>query len=183
MVWLKLSLYADDATVFVNPIKAYVDLVMQIMHHFGEATGLRINVHKSTVEPIRCSQVDLSQVLQNFSGAQVQFPITYLGLPLCLGRLHMVHLQLIFDRAATRLTGWQGKLMNIGVQGDGQDRAWCFAYISAHYRQATEEVLQCHGQAWKEILVDWEPRTVWWQMQGKLASSISTLEVWWTWHL
>jgi hypothetical protein len=26
----------------------------------------------------------------------------------------MVHLQLILDKAVTRLAGWQGKLMNIG---------------------------------------------------------------------
>jgi hypothetical protein len=48
------------------------------------------------------------------SPAQVQFPITYLGLSLCLGWLRMVHLQPILDRAAHRLTGWQGKLMNVG---------------------------------------------------------------------
>jgi hypothetical protein len=27
----------------------------------------------------------LGEVLQNFAGAQVEFPITYLGLTLCLG--------------------------------------------------------------------------------------------------
>jgi hypothetical protein len=40
--------------------------------------------------------------------------MTYLGLPICLGRLRMVHLQPHIDRAATRVAGWQGKLMNIG---------------------------------------------------------------------
>jgi hypothetical protein len=42
MAWLRLSLYVDDAVVFVNPTKANVDLVMQIMDHFSEAIGLRI---------------------------------------------------------------------------------------------------------------------------------------------
>jgi hypothetical protein len=60
---LHLLLYANDAAVFVNPTKADADMVMQIMDHFGRATGLRINTQKSTVAPIRCSQVDLSQVL------------------------------------------------------------------------------------------------------------------------
>jgi hypothetical protein len=47
---LRLSLYVDDVTIFINPIQS--DVV--IMMHFGEATGLRINVNKSSVAPIRC---------------------------------------------------------------------------------------------------------------------------------
>jgi hypothetical protein len=114
MARLRLSLYADDAAVFVNPTKANVDMIMQIMERFGESTSLRINVQKSSVAPITCSQVDLNQVLQKFFGARTQLPITYLGMPLCLGRLHMVHLQPVLDKVAGRLADWQGKLMNIG---------------------------------------------------------------------
>jgi hypothetical protein len=114
MARLRVSLYADNAAVFINSVKEDVDMVMQIMHSFGEATGLCINVNKSTVAPISCSHINLDEVLQNFAGAQVQFSINYLGLPVSLGRLCMVHLQPILDRAAQRLSGWQGRLMNIG---------------------------------------------------------------------
>jgi hypothetical protein len=38
MARLRLSLYADDAVVFINPIKADVDLTMSIMQQFGDAT-------------------------------------------------------------------------------------------------------------------------------------------------
>jgi hypothetical protein len=89
-------------------------MIMHIMQNFGDATGLRINVTKSSVVPIRCSGVNLDEVLQNFAGSQVHFPITYLGLLLCLGQLRMVHLQPLLDRAANRLASWQSKLMNIG---------------------------------------------------------------------
>jgi hypothetical protein len=40
---------------------------MDIMHRFGAASGHKINVHKSLVAPIRCAQVNLDQVLQNFA--------------------------------------------------------------------------------------------------------------------
>jgi hypothetical protein len=63
MARLRLSLYVDDAAVFVNPVKADVDLIMRIMQRFGNATGLRINLHKSMMAPIRCSQVNLGEVL------------------------------------------------------------------------------------------------------------------------
>jgi hypothetical protein len=85
---LQLSLYVDDVTVFIDPIQS--DVV--IMMHFGEATGLRINVNKSSVAPIRCLQINLDEVLQTFSGQRASFPITYLSLPVTLGRLKICHL-------------------------------------------------------------------------------------------
>jgi hypothetical protein len=102
MARLRLSLYDDDTTVFVNLTKSDVDKVMHIMHRFSDATSLRINVNKSSVAPIRCSELNLGEVQHNFAGMQVQLSTTYLGLPLCL-RLRMVHLQPLFDRAAKRL--------------------------------------------------------------------------------
>jgi hypothetical protein len=100
--------------VFLNPFKADVDMLKAIMERFGDAIGLKINVSKSTVAPIRCSQVDLDEFLQNFGGPRVSFPISYLGLPITLGRLKMVNLQTVLDKAATRMNGWQGKLLNLG---------------------------------------------------------------------
>jgi hypothetical protein len=85
--------------VFLNPFQADVDMLMVIMQHFGDANRLRINVNKSTVAPIRCSQVNLDEILQNFDGPHVAFPISYLGLPITLGRLRLVHLQFVFDHA------------------------------------------------------------------------------------
>jgi hypothetical protein len=111
---LRLSLYADDDVVFLNPVKADVDMLKAIMEWFGDANGLKINVSKSTVAPIRCSQVDLDEILQNFGGPRVSLPISYLGLPITLGRLKMVNLQTVLDKAATRMNGWQGKLLNLG---------------------------------------------------------------------
>lgn len=65
---------------------------MSMMEAFGDATGLRINRAKSTVAPIRCESVDLDEVLGDFGGTRVTFLVTYLGLPLMLCRLKMVHL-------------------------------------------------------------------------------------------
>jgi hypothetical protein len=36
---------------------------MQIMEAFGDATGLRINMAKSTVALIRCAGIDMDEVL------------------------------------------------------------------------------------------------------------------------
>jgi hypothetical protein len=104
----------DDAIVFLNPIKEDVDTFMNIMQKFGEETWLRININKSTVAPIRCARIDLEPVMQSFNREQVSYPINNLGLPITLNQLKLVHLQPILDRASSKLSGWQGRLMNLG---------------------------------------------------------------------
>jgi hypothetical protein len=111
---LRLSLYANDVAVFMNPVKSYIDVIMEILHNFGEATGLRINLDKSTVAPIRCAQVNLDELLQVFQDSIVSFPMKYLGLPITLGSLKFNHLQSVFDQAANKLAGRQSGLLNIG---------------------------------------------------------------------
>lgn len=87
--------------------------IMDIMNAFGEATGLKINMQKSTIATIRCANLDMDAILQDFSGQRVNFPLHYLGLPLTLGRLKMVHLQYIQDRARGKVAGWQGCLLTV----------------------------------------------------------------------
>lgn len=110
---LRLSLYADDAVIFTNPKREDVSCIMDIMQAFGDATGLKIKIEKSTVAPIRCEPVDLDHVLVDFAGARVGFPVRYLGLPLTLRRIRMVHLQYILDKAKGKMQGWQGTMISI----------------------------------------------------------------------
>ena len=109
---IRLSLYADDAVIFLNPNREEVASLLNILTHFGATTGLRLNWTKCSVAPIRCAGINLDQVLEPFAGLKVHFPITYLGLPLTLGRLKIVHLQGILDKARKKLAGWQGRLLN-----------------------------------------------------------------------
>jgi hypothetical protein len=111
---LRLSLYADDATLFIRPCRVEVDTVVEILRRFGDATGLRVNIAKSSVIPIRFAEINLDVVLHNFMGERASFPARYLVLPITLDRLRMVHLQPVLEHAATKLDGWQGCLMNWG---------------------------------------------------------------------
>lgn len=110
---LRVSIYADDVVIFTNPKKEDISCIMEIMTAFGEATGLKINMQKSIAAMFRCSGIDMDEVLADFPGPRVSFPLKYLGLPLTLGRLRMVHLQYIQDRAKARVAGWQGRLLNV----------------------------------------------------------------------
>jgi hypothetical protein len=111
---LRLSLYADDAVIFLNPLKRDVDMVVDIMEKFGAATGLKINLQKSSVAGIACQDLDLDDILTSFPGQRMSFPFTYLGVPIVLGRLRLIHLQGVQDKAVAKLSGWQCKLLNLG---------------------------------------------------------------------
>uniref|UniRef100_A0A453N3P2 Reverse transcriptase domain-containing protein n=1 Tax=Aegilops tauschii subsp. strangulata TaxID=200361 RepID=A0A453N3P2_AEGTS len=84
-----------------------------LLANFGEATGLHLNQSKSSLAAIRCDDVDLPEVLQSFGGSLVDFPMTYLGLPISTTRLRLIHFQFILDRIKARLAGWKGRLLNL----------------------------------------------------------------------
>jgi hypothetical protein len=73
MARIRLSLYIDDRTIFLNPVRHEVDLIMAIMQRLDDAACLRINVAKSTAAPTHCSEINLDEVLQNFTGGRVFF--------------------------------------------------------------------------------------------------------------
>jgi len=76
----RTSMYADDAAIFINPIKDDLDSIATILQEFGMVSGLHINLQKSSVHPIRCQDIDLDHVLASFVGARESFPCRYLGL-------------------------------------------------------------------------------------------------------
>jgi hypothetical protein len=86
----RLSIYADDVVLFLQPKEQDIQVVLNILKHFKEASGLQTNVQKKCIYPIRCSPTAAAAlaVLQQQSPCQVSsFPCTYLGLPLLRGCL------------------------------------------------------------------------------------------------
>lgn len=71
---LRISLYADDVIIFANPIKDEVDKLLKIISMFGDASGLRLNIDKSTVTPIRCDDINLQEVLKALEVRQQSSP-------------------------------------------------------------------------------------------------------------
>ena len=75
-------MYADDATIFINPIKEDVEGIKIILEAFGNFSGLHINLQKGSIHPIRCEEIDLDMVLSPFTGTRGVLPCKYLGLQL-----------------------------------------------------------------------------------------------------
>jgi hypothetical protein len=77
----RISLYADDAAVFIKPIEQDLHTTLSILNIFADASGLVTNMGKTKVYPICCEATDLS-FLNSFNMAVSTLSWTYLGLSL-----------------------------------------------------------------------------------------------------
>jgi hypothetical protein len=107
----RVSLYADDVVLFLRPDANDIAITVDILHLFGEASGLRINLQKSNILPIRCGDQELQLVHELLPCAASDFPCKYLGLPLSLKKLKKEHIQPIIDKLANHLPGWKADLL------------------------------------------------------------------------
>ena len=98
-------MYADDAAIFINPIKDYLDSIMTILQEFGRVSRLHINLQKSSDHPIRYQDIELDHVVASFARTRESFPCRYLGLQLHTRSLQKVHVQPLIERIGKRLPG------------------------------------------------------------------------------
>jgi hypothetical protein len=110
---LRCSLYADDAAIFANPDCNELHRLSQILNFFGNCSGLRVNLNKTEVFPIRCDEATVTEALIDFPGKIGKFPGKYLGLPLHTRQLRRVDVQPLLDKIGGRIPGWKGKLLSM----------------------------------------------------------------------
>jgi len=108
----RISLYADDVVIFLRPAASDIRITLDILELFGEASGLRTNVQKSSVHPIQCLEEDLAVMLTHLPCQISDFPCKYLGVPLSPHKLTRAQIQPIIDKFADKLPGWKADLLN-----------------------------------------------------------------------
>jgi len=101
----KLDEDVRDVAIFLRPAAEDISLTLDMLQLFGDASGLRTNIQKSNVMPIRCTDVDLNVIRSLLPCEIMDFPCKYLGLPLSLWKLTKDQLQPIIDRIADQLPG------------------------------------------------------------------------------
>jgi hypothetical protein len=86
-VKMRMSLYADDVILFMRPIATDVTNLHPLLNLFGKARGLCTNILKSEIYPIRCEGINIHEIFGDFQAQRVEFPCSYLGLSLRVGRV------------------------------------------------------------------------------------------------
>lgn len=105
-------MYADDAAIFLNPIKEEIKIKQEILVEFGQASGLITNRSKCAVYPIRCEGINVAEIMKWFPCDIKEFPCTYLGVSLHTRALRRVEVQPLIDKVAARLPTWKGRFLN-----------------------------------------------------------------------
>jgi hypothetical protein len=78
----RVSLYADDVVLFVQPNSNELGVVKELLRVFGKASGLITNINKCSMTPIQCEDHIIEAAQQVLPYNVVPFPCKYLGLPL-----------------------------------------------------------------------------------------------------
>ena len=81
--------YADDTLIALRAEKQDVLKLRQLLDQFADATGLKINFHKSTVVPMHVPEQAMSCFLDALGCRRDQFPQTYLGMLLSNIKLNL----------------------------------------------------------------------------------------------
>lgn len=102
---IHVSLYMDDAALFLNPCKSEMAATQSTLLAFGRISGLFTNFNKSLAYPICCDDQTIAEVLSKFEGILNSLPCKYLGLPLNLRKLKPTDFQIIIDKIAAKLAG------------------------------------------------------------------------------
>jgi hypothetical protein len=84
---------------------------MDILHLFGVASGLKTNLQKSSVLPIKCEDQELKFIQQQLPCAIADFSCKYLGLPLALKKLKKSTYNLLLIEWRIKLLRWKVDLL------------------------------------------------------------------------
>jgi len=106
-----ISLYADDVVIFLHTSASDLEVMLDLLQLFGEASGLKTNVQKSSVLPIQCLEDDKAIIQEQLPCQILDFPCKYLGVPLSLRKLSKAQIQPIIDKIADQLPGWKADLL------------------------------------------------------------------------
>lgn len=107
----RLSMFADDVMLFVKPNEMDLQACALILHLFGEASGLKVNLAKSVALPIRCDDEMMLRVQSVLGCAMGTYPCKYLGLPLMIRKQTATQLMSLVDGIARCLPRWRAANM------------------------------------------------------------------------
>lgn len=88
-----------------------LELIKDILHVLGGASGLKTNIQKSSAIPIQCLVDDLAVVQEHLPSEVKELPCKYIGLLLSIKKLTTIQIQPIIDRIADQLPGWKVEVM------------------------------------------------------------------------
>ncbi|KAL0911164.1 hypothetical protein M5K25_019281 [Dendrobium thyrsiflorum] len=104
-------IYADDLLVFGRADSLNCTRLMRTLNMFSNFSGLQLNLQKSSliISPYVSCPNDISMALQIFNPSP---KITYLGIPISLGRIKISDFDPLLEKVTSLLSGWRARLLS-----------------------------------------------------------------------
>jgi hypothetical protein len=110
----RMSVHEDDVILFLKPSQRDAVTVAHILEIFGNSSGLKCNLKKSSISPLISDEV-ITQETSNILRCQVRnFPIICLGLPLHLKKVRKEDSQALIDIIRNQLAAWKTFMLTHG---------------------------------------------------------------------
>ncbi|GFS31042.1 hypothetical protein Acr_00g0015330 [Actinidia rufa] len=100
--------YADDLILLSRGDPTSVSLIMGKLNHFGDCSGLKISISKSSLFPVGINSRDLEAIKEITGFAQGVFSFKYLGISVAASRLTIAQFSPLNDKVSDCISVWAG---------------------------------------------------------------------------
>ncbi|XP_021855317.1 uncharacterized protein [Spinacia oleracea] len=106
--------YADDVFLFGTANVENLDVMMDVLNNFGNASGLRINLAKSSlIFPSNMNHILRTDLSSKYNLKTSSSFGKYLGVQISSNRLKLSNYSDLLQKTTDRIRGWQAKLLNM----------------------------------------------------------------------
>ncbi|CAL1388618.1 unnamed protein product [Linum trigynum] len=106
--------FADDLVLFAEASQEQVEVIMDCLDQFCDASGELVSKDKSRIYFSKNVKRDLGRDMRNRLGfAMTQDLCRYLGVPVLHGRVKKQTYQYLLDRVDQRLAGWKAESLSL----------------------------------------------------------------------
>ncbi|XP_057779814.1 uncharacterized protein LOC130998415 [Salvia miltiorrhiza] len=106
--------YADDIILFSTATVRNARKIKEILNYYGSISGQVCSQEKSNLYFARGVTTDRRRAIQRVMGFSVgNLPMTYLGVPIFVGRQRASYLMPIFDKIVQKFARWKGLQLSI----------------------------------------------------------------------
>ncbi|GMJ04667.1 hypothetical protein HRI_004135900 [Hibiscus trionum] len=106
--------FADDLIIFCGASKAEVNNIIRILRGFEVASGLKLNLSKSTILGVNVASSEVKSWAESTKCRSEEFPCKYLGLPLRCRKNSIALWTPVIEQFEKRFAGWKAKLLSLG---------------------------------------------------------------------
>ncbi|MFS7913005.1 putative RNA-directed DNA polymerase [Helianthus anomalus] len=112
--FLSHLLFADDALVIGEWSVESISNVIRILHGFHICSGLRINLHKSSIMGVGVSDSEVLSLATSCGCKAKSFPVKYLGIPVGANMNRLSNWAAVIETFESRLSLWKAAVLSIG---------------------------------------------------------------------